>query len=74
MDKLQLESETLSLPIKDRARLATKLLLSLEAPEDEDNLHLWVAEAQRRLDELNQGVAREIPAEEVFADIRRTLA
>ena len=37
------------LKIDDRARLAEKLLLSLDAPSEEENLQLWVTEAERRL-------------------------
>jgi putative addiction module component (TIGR02574 family) len=74
MKRHELEAETLNLPFEERAELVTKLLLSLEAPEDEDHLQLWMTEAQRRLDDLRQGRAQEIPATEVFARIRSSLA
>ena len=44
-----LETKVLELGIEDRARLAEKLILSLDAPEEEENLRLWVAEAEQRL-------------------------
>lgn len=66
MDVEELESEAMKLSIEARARLAEKLILSLDAPPEEENLRLWVAEAERRLTDLREGKAKEIPAEEVF--------
>ena len=50
-----LETKVLELGIEDRARLAEKLILSLDAPEEEENLRLWVAEAEQRLHQLRAG-------------------
>jgi putative addiction module component (TIGR02574 family) len=69
-----LEAKVLSLGIEDRARLAEKLILSLDAPPDEENLRLWVAEAERRLRELRSGKAKEIPARDVFRRARAAIA
>ena len=73
MNDEQLEAEIMKLSLDARARLAGKLILSLDAPSDEENLRLWVAEAERRLRDLRESRAKEIPAEEVFrrADSRR---
>ncbi|MCP4700520.1 MAG: addiction module protein [Gammaproteobacteria bacterium] len=62
----KLENEVMKLGIGARATLAEKLILSLDAPSDAENLCLWVTEAERRLKELRHGIATEIPAEEVF--------
>ncbi len=70
----QLESATMGLKINDRARLAEKLILSLDAPSDEENLQLWVAEAEQRLRELRAGKAEEIPADEVIKKARAAIA
>lgn len=35
---------------------------------------LWVEEAERRLDELEQGMAAEIPADEVLARVRAAIS
>lgn len=43
-----IEAEVLKLDLKARARLAKKLLESLEALSDEENERLWVEEADRR--------------------------
>ena len=68
------EAKALTLGLRDRARLAEKLLLSLDAPSDEENLRLWVAEAERRRHELRTGKAKEIPAREVFKRARAAIA
>lgn len=73
MQPEQLESEVMKLSLDSRARLAEKLILSLDAPSDEENLHLWVTEAERRLKDLRAGRAKEIPAEEVFRSARAAI-
>jgi len=70
----ELEAEIMNLGLEGRARLAEKLLLSLEAPSEEENLQLWVAEAERRLKELREGRAKEIPADEALRQARATLS
>jgi putative addiction module component (TIGR02574 family) len=70
----ELESQAMNLSLEARARLAKKLLLSLDAPSEEENLALWVAEAERRLQELREGRAKEIPAEEAFRRARSAIS
>jgi putative addiction module component (TIGR02574 family) len=70
----ELESEAMSLNLEARAQLAEKLILSLDAPTDQENLHLWVAEAERRLKALREGKAKEIPAEEAFRRARAAIS
>jgi len=70
----ELESQAMNLSLEARARLANKLLLSLDAPSEEENLALWVAEAERRLQELREGRAKEIPAEEAFRRARAAIS
>jgi len=43
----EIEVEALKLPPDDRARLAEKLLQSLENLSDEENARLWAEEAER---------------------------
>ena len=74
MNDEQLEAEIMKLDLDARARLAEKLILSLDAPSDEENLRLWVAEAERRLRDLREGKAKEIPAEEVFRRARQAIS
>lgn len=69
----QLENELFNLDLNTRAHLAEKLILSIDAPTESENLQLWVDEAERRLADLRAGKAREYPAEEVFKSIRAAL-
>ena len=62
----ELEVEIMKLSPEARAALAEKIILSLEEPSESENERLWVAEAERRLKEMRQGVVTEVPAEEVF--------
>jgi len=58
----------LKLSLEERAALADHLLRSLdELPEPEQRKKLWLEVADRRLQEMREGKAREIPADEVFA-------
>jgi len=54
------------LGLDERGQLAAKILLSLEEPSEEEVEKLWIAEADRRLQEYREGKVRGIPAEEVF--------
>jgi hypothetical protein len=56
--------------IEGHAQLAEKLILSLDAPKEEENLNLWVAEAEKRLKELKEGKAKEIFAKEAIRRAR----
>ncbi len=69
-----LENAALKLDVAARARLAGRLLISLDAPTDEENLHLWVAEAERRLNDLRAGRAKESPVSQVLKRARTALA
>lgn len=60
MNDEQLEAEIMKLELDARARLAERLILSLDAPPDEENLRLRVAEAERRLRDLREGRAKEM--------------
>ena len=68
-----LEAEALKLDPKARARLAGKLLESLEGLSEEENARLWAEEAQRRDAEMDKNPDSGSPAEEVFRDMRAKL-
>ncbi|NOS81449.1 MAG: addiction module protein [Nitrospira sp.] len=74
MNDEQLDAEIMKLDLDARARLAEKLILSLDVPSDEENLRLWVVEAERRLSDLREGQAKEIPAEEMFRLARQAIS
>jgi putative addiction module component (TIGR02574 family) len=69
----QLESKALKLPVRERARLAERLLSSLDDQTDPDAEKLWVEEAERRLEELRSGTVTSRPAESVFRKARSRL-
>jgi putative addiction module component (TIGR02574 family) len=72
----EIEKNALQLSAEDRARLAVRLLSSLEetteSPEEIEKL--WIAEAERRFQELRDGVVQGIPARDVFAELRNQKA
>ena len=68
MTRKELESQALKLAAKARARLASKLLESLENLSEEENLALWAEEAQRRDEAMDRGADGGKPAEMVFRD------
>ena len=57
----QIEKEALALPSEVRARLADRLVESLEAAEVNRIDELWTAEAKRRRDEVRQGRVQTVP-------------
>ena len=74
MNLEELEIEIMKLGLEERAALAEKLILSLDAPSEAENLRLWIAEAERRLRELREGAATEVPAQEVFRRARAAIS
>ena len=68
----ELEKDALNLSAEDRARLAVSLLLSLEEMgEDPAEVEkLWVAEAKRRAQEIDDGSSIGIPASDVLARLK----
>lgn len=68
-----LESHALKLPRRERARLAQRLIASLDQEIDADAERLWLAEAERRLAELKSGKVAAIPAEQVIKRVRAAL-
>ena len=62
-------TEALELGRESRAALAKRLLDSLDDPSAEELGQGWVAEAERRYQELKAGRARTLPSEEVFAKL-----
>ena len=69
----ELVAEALKLTPQARARLAGKLLESLDGLSDEENQQLWAAEAQRRDAGLDASPGDARPAADVFRDARSKL-
>jgi putative addiction module component (TIGR02574 family) len=69
----ELESQALKLSRRERARLAQRLISSLDQEVAADTERLWLAEAERRLDELKSGKVVGIPAAKVLRKVRSAL-
>ena len=67
-----IEAAALQLATGDRAKLAERLLISLE--EDDALLASWVAEAERRADAFDRGETETIDFDEAIAQARARLA
>lgn len=68
-----LKKTAAQLPEQERAELALSLIESLDGPADPDVEEAWAQEVERRVREVESGEAALIPADEVFARIRRRL-
>ena len=65
MNAETIRREALSLPVRERAELAEQLLSSLDALSETEIAQLWLQEAARRAEELDQGLAKRVSADEV---------
>jgi putative addiction module component (TIGR02574 family) len=65
--------DAMSLDARDRARLAEKLLESLDTLSQEEADRLWADEAERRLSEYRAGRMRAVPADEVVRKAQRLM-
>jgi len=70
----ELEAEIKKLPLNDRATLAKWLVTSLDELSESEIEALWAQEAERRLDELEEGLVTEIPADEVLRRARGSIS
>ena len=64
----QIEQELLKLPTAERARLAERLIASLD--EDAEIEAAWIAEVRRRDQEIQSGAVETIPLEDALTSIR----
>jgi len=64
----QLEQELMKLPVADRARLAERLIASLDA--DAEIEAAWTAEVHRRDEEMRTGAVEAIPLEDALTTVR----
>lgn len=71
----EIEQELLNLPQTERARLAHRLIVSLDedVPTEEDVEAAWLEEIQRRDAEIERGEAQLIPADEVMRRVAEAL-
>jgi len=69
----EIEAEALKLDPKARARLAEKLLESLETLSDQENERLWAEEAERRDADWDSAPGTAVPAADVLRNARAKL-
>ena len=67
----ELSQRARGLSPEDRARLAEELLASLEGEPETDIEAAWEQEIRRRVDEVQNGTAVIVSAEDVYAQTRR---
>ncbi len=66
--------DALALPTDERLVLVERLLESLTPAPSAEIDRLWAEEAERRIDQIDRGEAKTIPAEVVFQRIRAKYA
>ena len=69
----QLAEQAMDLPSESRARLADRLVESLDVAELGAIDNLWVAEAIRRRDEIRSGSVETIDGEDALRKVRDSL-
>jgi putative addiction module component (TIGR02574 family) len=67
------EAKALKLPPEERARLAERLISSLDRGADAESEELWLREAERRLEELESGKVSTVGADRVVEKARSSL-
>lgn len=73
MSNEELEAEALKLDPQSRAKLAGKLLESLDELSEQEATELWAEEAQRRDASLDSDPSSARPADDVFRKARHKL-
>jgi putative addiction module component (TIGR02574 family) len=68
----ELSRKARALPPEERVRLAEELLATVQEVDPEVEA-AWDEEIRRRIAEIDSGTARLIPADEVFAEVRRLI-
>jgi hypothetical protein len=68
-----IEKEALELPVAKRAKLAQRLLESLEDLSEKEAEKLWLAEAARRAREIDEGKVRLVSSTELERRVRARL-
>ena len=66
----RLRAAALELTEAERAQLASELVASLDGPADTDVAAAWDTEICRRINEINNGTATLLDADEVLARAR----
>ena len=68
----ELAARAKELPTEQRARLAEEILATLD-PQDQEVDAAWDAEIRKRIEEIETGAVKTVPAEQAFAQVRQAL-
>jgi putative addiction module component (TIGR02574 family) len=67
-------TKALALPVDARVKLVEKLIGSLNVPTQKDIDELWSKEAERRVEQIENGEVELIPGEIVFEKVRKNIS
>ena len=67
-DVKSVPQQALGLDLKERARLAERLLESLDGVSEEEIQELWLDEAERRIHEYRAGRMEAVVSDQVFRE------
>jgi putative addiction module component (TIGR02574 family) len=67
---VEIEARIRALSLEDKTELVRALIAELDGPADSGVERAWLEEAQRRLQEINEGKVQPIPSERVFENLR----
>ena len=68
-----LTQQALGLGLDERARLAERLLESLDGLTEAEMARLWLDEADRRIEQYRAGTMTTIPADQVLGEVEELL-
>jgi hypothetical protein len=69
-----IEAQAMKLDSKSRAKLAQRLIRSLDDTSEAEIERLWIEEAKRRVLEIRSGRAVLLPAADVLRRVRREIS
>ena len=72
-DTTTIQDEAARIPHRERARLALRLIESLDPGEDEDVSEIWLAEAERRLEAYDEGTIEARDIDDALCEIEQRL-
>jgi putative addiction module component (TIGR02574 family) len=73
MNASTVEEEALALPLRERARLAEKLLESLDNLPEKEAEALWLEVAEHRAQEIDKGLVQLVTPEELERRVQARL-
>jgi putative addiction module component (TIGR02574 family) len=72
-DTTTIQDAAARLPHRERARLALRLIESLDPDKDEDVSEIWLAEAERRLKAYDEGTIEARDIDDALSEIEQRL-